>query len=168
MNTETRRPLSYAMEACDTIMRKFAAEDLPPKPQFHYHAGVFLSGMIKTYYLCKDEKYFQYVKDFIDFYVDKEGEVHHSRFHMDDIQAGVLMYDLYKRTGEEHYKKALTKLVNIVIDQQRTPRAVSGICLIRITRCGWIACIWVVPLWRSMVRCLTGPCVSRFAHSRPS
>lgn len=121
MNNEARRPISYAMEACDTIMRKFKAEDLPPKPQFHYHAGVFLSGMIKTYHLCKDEKYFQYVKDFVDFYVDKEGEVHHSRFHMDDMQAGVLMYDLYERTGEEHYKKALTKLVNIVIEQKRNP-----------------------------------------------
>ena len=57
MSMENRRPLSYAMEACDTIMRKFEAQDLPPKPQFHYHAGVFLSGMQKTYRICKEEKY---------------------------------------------------------------------------------------------------------------
>ncbi|MBQ8653485.1 MAG: glycoside hydrolase family 88 protein [Clostridia bacterium] len=121
MNRDNWRPLDYGKAACDTIMRKFAAEDLPPKPRFHYHAGVFLSGMIKTYQLCKEEKYYQYVKDYVDFYVDREGEVHHSCFHMDDMQAGVLMYDLYKRTGEEHYRKALTRLVNITMEQKRTP-----------------------------------------------
>lgn len=122
MNTETRRPLSYAIEACDTMMRKFPdAADLPPKPQFHYHAGVFLSGMLKTYHLCKDEKYFDYAKRFVDYYLDAEGVVHHSNMgKMDDMMPGLLMYDLYERTGDERYHKALKTFVDIIIDQPRT------------------------------------------------
>ncbi len=34
--------LFYARAACDTMMRKFAAADLPPKGHFYYHQGVFL------------------------------------------------------------------------------------------------------------------------------
>lgn len=36
--------LFYARAACDTIMHKFAAADLPPKGHFYYHQGVFFPG----------------------------------------------------------------------------------------------------------------------------
>ena len=36
------KTLFYARAACDTMMRKFAAADLPPKGHFYYHQGVFL------------------------------------------------------------------------------------------------------------------------------
>ena len=48
-------PLDYAKASCETMMRKFQAEDLPPKGHFHYHQGVFLSGVYQTYCLCKNE-----------------------------------------------------------------------------------------------------------------
>ena len=122
MTMENRRPLSYAMEACDTIMRKFEAQDLPPKPQFHYHAGVFLSGMQKTYRICKEEKYYNYIKRFVDEYIDADGNVLHcDSGSMDDIMPGILMYDLYKRTGDERYRKALDTLVGYIIDFPRSP-----------------------------------------------
>ena len=122
MSMENRRPLSYAMEACDTIMRKFEAQDLPPKPQFHYPAGVFLSGMQKTYRICKEEKYYEYIKRFVDEYIDADGNVLHcDSGSMDDIMPGILMYDLYKRTGDERYRKALDTLVGYIIDFPRSP-----------------------------------------------
>ena len=54
--------LDYAKMACDTLMKKFDAPDLPPKGRFHYHQGVFLSGMQKTYDICQEEKYYDYIK----------------------------------------------------------------------------------------------------------
>jgi rhamnogalacturonyl hydrolase YesR len=68
-------PLDYARAACDTLMRRYAAPDLPPKPQFHYHQGVFLSGMHETWKLCKEEKYFQYMKDWIDSVFKPDGSI---------------------------------------------------------------------------------------------
>ncbi|MGN0972406.1 MAG: glycoside hydrolase family 105 protein [Aristaeellaceae bacterium] len=122
MSTENRRPISYAMEACDTLMRKFAPEDLPPKGRFHYHQGVFLSGMQKTYRLCKDEKYNAYLKAYVDSLIDQEGNVHGSNMaQMDDIQPGILLYDLYEQTHDERYRKALDTLVAAIIDNQRSP-----------------------------------------------
>ncbi|MDL2302671.1 hypothetical protein LJC58_10040 [Lachnospiraceae bacterium OttesenSCG-928-D06] len=44
-----KKSVDYAKMACDTMIRKYKAEDLPPKGHFHYHQGVFLSGMYQTY-----------------------------------------------------------------------------------------------------------------------
>mgnify|MGYP003167250044 FL=1 len=54
--SEIREPLYYAKASVETMMRKFEAADLPPKGRFHYHQGVFLSGVYKTYEACKDER----------------------------------------------------------------------------------------------------------------
>ena len=51
------KTLFYARAACDTMMRKFAAADLPPKGHFYYHQGVFLSGVLKTWQLTGEQKY---------------------------------------------------------------------------------------------------------------
>lgn len=50
-----KRPLDYAKASMDTMMRKWEAPKLPPEGRFHYHQGVFLSGMYKSYELCKEE-----------------------------------------------------------------------------------------------------------------
>ena len=42
----------YAKKSCDTMMRIFDAPKLPPEGKFHYHQGVFLSGMQKVYEVC--------------------------------------------------------------------------------------------------------------------
>lgn len=115
-----KKPLEYAKQACDTMMRKFKAEDLPPKGRFHYHQGVFLSGMYKTYLLCKDERYFTYMKTWVDSIIDPEGEIHtFDPTELDDIQPGILLFPLWARTGDTRYKKALDTLLPYVLNFPR-------------------------------------------------
>lgn len=57
--------LFYARAACDTMMRKFAAADLPPKDHFYYHQGVFLSGVLKTWQLTGEQKYLDYAAGWV-------------------------------------------------------------------------------------------------------
>lgn len=119
---DVKRPLDYAKQACDTLMRKFAPEDLPPKGRFHYHQGVFLSGMEKTWELCHDDRYIEYIKAYIDSLVDEEGHVNgHNPESMDDIQPGVLLYPLYDRYGDEKYRKAAQYLTDLIVDFRRSP-----------------------------------------------
>lgn len=40
------KALYYCKMASDTMIRKLDAPDLSPEKSFHYHAGVFLSGMM--------------------------------------------------------------------------------------------------------------------------
>ena len=72
---DLHEPIFYAKCSCDTIMRKYKAADLPPKGHFHYHQGVFLSGVYKTWLLCKEDRYFDYIKDWVDSVTDKEGNI---------------------------------------------------------------------------------------------
>lgn len=112
--------LDYAKMACDTLMKKFEAEKLPPEGRFHYHQGVFLSGMQKTYELCKEEKYFDYIRSWVDSLVDETGTIRGmDKGQLDDIQPGVLLFELYRRTQDERYAKALHGLMEIIKDFPR-------------------------------------------------
>lgn len=114
-----KEPLFYAKTSCDTMMRKFDAPDLPPKGRFHYHQGVFLSGMYQTYLLSKDEKYFDYIKSWVDSLIDEEGHVEFDHGQLDDMQPGILLYPLYDRTGDERYKKALDSILPVIMNFPR-------------------------------------------------
>lgn len=107
--------LDYAKMACDTLMKKFDAPDLPPKGRFHYHQGVFLSGMQKTYDICQEEKYYDYIKAWVDSIIKEDGTIENfDKGQLDDIQPGVLLYELYRKSGDERYKKALFTLLSLI------------------------------------------------------
>ena len=117
-----KTPLEYARAACDTLMRRFAAADLPPKGHFHYHQGVFLSGMYETYRLCGEERYFQYIKDWIDAVFDANGGIkNYIHADLDDIQPGILLFPLLERTGDPFYEKCLKSVYQEVLDVPRNP-----------------------------------------------
>lgn len=100
------RPIEYAKASIETMMRTYEAAQLPPEGGFHYHQGVFLSGVYKTYELCKEEKYAQYVKDWVDSVITPQGEIKSADMgQFDDMQPGILLYPLYQRTGDKKYKK---------------------------------------------------------------
>lgn len=109
--------LDYGMSACDTLMNKFEANLLPPVGRFHYHQGVFLSGMQKIYEITKNKKYLNYIKAWVDSIIDENGVINtFDEGQLDDIQPGVLLYTLYHEFHEERYKKALDTLLPIILN----------------------------------------------------
>lgn len=103
-----RRPIDYAVEACDMMMDRFAAPDLPPKGHFHYHQGVFLSGMEKTYKICRDEKYMNYIRDWVESCLESDRMPHNADpTALDDIQPAILMFRIMDWNGDHSYEKAL-------------------------------------------------------------
>lgn len=117
-------PLDYARSTCDTMMKKFKAAELPPKGHFHYHQGVFLSGVYQTYLLSQHEPYFNYIQDWVDSVLDDCGNIRNFEpAHLDDMQPGILLYPLFERTGDIKYKQALDILIDNV---PNIPRNQSG------------------------------------------
>lgn len=117
-----KSPLAYAKLACDTLMRKFAPDALPPVRHFHYHQGVFLSGMHQTYVLCREERYYAYIKAWVDSLVDPYGDI--TSFNpgqLDDLQPGVLLFPLYERTHDPRYKRALDTIAYYLSTFPRNP-----------------------------------------------
>jgi unsaturated rhamnogalacturonyl hydrolase len=109
-----RSPIEWAELACEALMSKYEPEQLPPD-RFHYHQGVFLSGMQKCWSITGKPKYFNYIKRWVDSEVQGDGtEINFRKDELDDIQPGVLLFDLYEQTGDERYKKALHTLVPLL------------------------------------------------------
>lgn len=110
-----KEPIYYARASVDTMMRKFKARDLPPKGRFHYHQGVFLSGVYKTYEACGEESYYQYVKDWVDSCLGPNGiPTNYNTGQLDDLQPGILAYKLYEKTQDEKYKNLLDNLISVI------------------------------------------------------
>lgn len=106
--TKITTPIEYAKAACDTIMQKFSAEELPIVGKFHYHQGVFLSGMEMTYLECGEEKYNQYIKRWVDSIINSDGVItNYDSETLDDLQPGILLYRLSETTNDARYEKAI-------------------------------------------------------------
>lgn len=117
-------PLDYAIAACDTLMRRYKAPELPPKGHFHYHQGVFLSGMYKTYLLTGNENYFSYIKSWVDSVIGENGEILlYDHADLDDIQPGILLFPLLDKTDDIRYKKGLDA---VLTQEPDIPRNAEG------------------------------------------
>lgn len=115
LEKDTMKAIDYAEAGCRSMMRKFSAEDLPPKGRFHYHQGVFLSGMYQCYELTQKQCYFDYIKAWVDSIINEKGEIHSfCPDELDDIQPGILLFPLVEKTGDPRYDTALKTLMEIL------------------------------------------------------
>lgn len=120
------KPIDYAIKSVETMMRKFKGEELPPAARFHYHQGVFLTGVKQTAELVptKTEEYKAYIKSYVDACIDEKGEfIRCDLGQFDDMEPGVHLFEIYEKTGDEKYKKLLDVLMNAI---RRYPRIPSG------------------------------------------
>ena len=107
-----KRPMDYALAACETMMRTFAPEALPPVGRFHYHQGVFLSGMYAVYTHTGDPRLLQYIKAWVDSIVNEFGDIQNfNPGQLDDLEPGVLLFPLYEITNDERYKSAMDTIL---------------------------------------------------------
>lgn len=116
------RAIDYAKGLCETMMKKFEASELPPAGHFHYHQGVFLSGVLATYEVTGEKKYFNYTKDWVDAMLGENGIPKDMiTTEPDDLQPGVLLLPIYDECGDEKYKKLLDKLVGWMMELKTNP-----------------------------------------------
>jgi len=112
--------LDYAKQGCDTLMRKFSIKTLPPVNRYHYHQGVFLSGMERTYLLSGEQKYYDYIKAWHDQFIEEDGtmplmkQLEEENLQFDDMQPAIMLFSLYEKTGDEKYKRVLDRFAPIV------------------------------------------------------
>jgi len=110
-----KKAIDYAKAGCDTLMRKFSPELLPPAKRFHYHQGVFLSGMERTYLLCKDEKYNEYLTEWFEQFIKDPTLIHTETVdQFDDLQPAILLFRLFSETNRDEYKQILDDLAKKV------------------------------------------------------
>lgn len=103
---------------------------LPKEKVYHgkwsYDIGVVLLGVKEAYVQTKDQMYFRYIKETMDYYIQEDGIIKNYYFdamNIDHINNGKLLFLLYKETGEEKYKVALDRLY---LQLEEMPRTSEG------------------------------------------
>lgn len=118
--------VSYARWFADSEMKRFPQAyqlDHGKQPFFGYAQGVGCCAMLAMWHTTGDNRYYDYVKQWADTLINDEGQIHlydMSAYNLDFINSGKVLFDLYKQTADERYKKAMDTLVRQLKNQPRT------------------------------------------------
>jgi unsaturated rhamnogalacturonyl hydrolase len=85
----------------------------PAANGWEYNTGIVLFGLSKSYERTRDRRYLDYIRKWVDTYVDERGNLRweQERSHnLDYIQPAMLILTLYEATGDQKYRTA-AKLV---------------------------------------------------------
>jgi len=94
--------------------------------RWDYVGGLMLLAIHEVYRRTGDERYFEYVKDNTDRWVQPDGSIETYRmeeFNIDHVNHGKVLFPLYERTGEERYRRAIELLRE---QMRRHPRTSEG------------------------------------------
>jgi unsaturated rhamnogalacturonyl hydrolase len=118
-----QKPLSQQMAATvmNTWKDSFALDGKPAK--WTYDMGVILKGFENIWLSNGDVKYFNYIRQQIDFFVKDDGTIKTYRqdeYNIDNINNGKLLLTLYRVTGKDKYLKAAQLLRQQLRQHPRT------------------------------------------------
>lgn len=95
-------------------------------PHWNYIDGCMITALICAGEITGETKYTDFAEKFIDYYVREDGSIlgySMDKFNLDDVNEGRVLFDLYKKTGKEKYKKAIF-LLHEQLEKQ--PRTITG------------------------------------------
>lgn len=93
------------------------------KPAWNYIDGCMMTSLIEMYKTTKDEKYIDFVKKFVDYYVFEDGTIRGYdplKYSTDDVCESKILFDLYDLTKNEKYLKAIKLAYSQVEHHPRT------------------------------------------------
>ncbi|HSM49691.1 MAG TPA: glycoside hydrolase family 88 protein, partial [Draconibacterium sp.] len=118
-----QQPVSWAIKFADATITRYDSlvTYLGNKPKYEYDLAFLASAIDRLG--TTDQKYSEYAKAYIDYFVQEDGKVNGHKledYNIDRVRPGLNMLDLYERTGEEKYKIAIETLVNQMETHPRT------------------------------------------------
>lgn len=103
----------------DTVAYKTEAKSY----KWNYEQGLILDAFYKLWKLSGDQKYYDYIKKNIDYYIESDGNIktyNLEDYNLDNIAPGRQLLHLYSLTADEKYKKAAGILMEQLKNQPRT------------------------------------------------
>lgn len=118
--------LEMAVKMADSEITHFPEPwtvDFNQKPAWNYTQGLIAQSMIGVWKENGNEAYFNYAKFYADKMIDSTGFI--SAYHIDDynidaINSGKFLFELYKRTNDKRYLKAIQQLRDQLTTHPRT------------------------------------------------
>ncbi len=124
------------MNTIERYVERVMAESTPSTPLWNiekikdgkingwnYIDGCMMISLLNLYNITGEKRYFDFVDNFIDFYVHEDGTLlgySEEDYNLDNICEGRVLFDLYAATGKEKYRKAIEVLHGQILRQPRT------------------------------------------------
>ncbi|HPG10354.1 MAG TPA: glycoside hydrolase family 88 protein [Chitinophagaceae bacterium] len=125
----TESTIKWSQEMATTAMKIWPDSFLignDKAAKWRYDQGVVLKGIESVWNATGDGKWFKYIQQCMDFYVNNDGTIKgykHDEYNIDHVNNGKLLLLLYQVTGKEKYRKAAA----LLRDQLKThPRTTEG------------------------------------------
>ncbi len=119
----SRLPWSERMARSEMSRFPVAWQYETQKPKWGYHQGVTFKAMLDMWRYTGDKRYYNYTELYGDSVIAEDGTIktyNVKAYNIDLINAGNILFTLYKETGEEKYRKAIQTLREQMRDQPRT------------------------------------------------
>ncbi len=97
--------------------------DFSSRPKWDYCMGLELQSIYQVWKLTGNDKYYDYVKSYSDTIINSEGQIKGYKmedYSLDKLNSGKFLYDLYLKTNDQKYKKAIDMLRSQIKNQPRT------------------------------------------------
>ena len=124
-NSESKG-LGVAVKMADSEIKHFPEPwtvDFNPKPVWNYTQGLVAHAMIKVWKETGNETYYNYAKTYADKFIDANGNIwgyKTEEYNIDCVNSGKFLFDLYERTKDQRYLKAINHLRDQLKTQPRT------------------------------------------------
>ena len=93
------------------------------KPGWNYIDGCMTTSLLEMYKTTGERKYLEFVISFVDYYVSEDGSIlgyDPRKYSTDDVSESRILFDLYKYTGNEKYRKAIELAHSQILTHPRT------------------------------------------------
>ena len=99
----------------ETVMTRYPDYRMAYWKDYTYVQGYMFEAMDRLGLLTGDSKYLEYIKKYIDNFLDEDGNYRGGELtNLDNFMTGSTFCTLYGRTGEEKYKKAALQILKAV------------------------------------------------------
>ncbi len=124
-NSSTKEQ-NTAVKMADSEIKHFPqlwTVDFNTKPVWNYTQGLIAHAMIKLWKENGDETYYNYAKTYADHFIDVNGNISGYKvdeYNIDCVNSGKFLFDIYEKTKDERYLKAINHLREQLRTQPRT------------------------------------------------
>lgn len=90
---------------------------------WNYIDGCMIKAILELYHITGNQKYLDFADNFIDYFVQEDGSIKSydpEEYNLDNVNAGKTLFDLYKLTNKEKYRKAIDTIYSQIQKQPRT------------------------------------------------
>ena len=127
------------MNQIERYVERIMAESTPDKPLWNiekiaegkingwnYIDGCMMIALLNMHKITGQARYYEFAENFLDYYVFEDGSLRGFKeedYNLDNICEGRVLFDVYRMSGKEKYRKAIETLYGQI---QRQPRTHEG------------------------------------------